>query len=126
MMEKAELSTLLQNAVVMGIKRCINEGVVIGITPKYQQRIKTAQDMKKFYTPKQVCDLWNISYATLWRYENRGIIRGIRQNGSNKVLFEKEEIDGIESPRYRHEESSVTEGFENVTLFNIDPDYMNN
>ena len=60
----APLTDIVANRVLEGIK-------------KQQEERKP-----KLYTPEQVCDILKISKATLWRYENKGIVKACILGGS--------------------------------------------
>lgn len=122
-MKKSELDSLLQTAVSNGIRQCIDEGVVIGVTPRYNKKVKTVRESKKYYTANELCKLWSISPSTLWAYEKRGIIQGIRREGTRKVLFDKKTIDSMDSPRYIHSDSPIDNIPNNEYTFGVDSDF---
>lgn len=126
MMKRSELDSLLKDAVATGIKQCINEGIIIGMTPKYKQKLKSVKDATQYYTIKDLCELWNICPSTVWRYEQRNIITGIRlANNGGKVLFDKSVIDSMTPPRYTHEETQEDLDLKDMIMFDVDSEYLN-
>lgn len=46
-----------------------------------------------YYTPKEVKEMYHMDLSTIWRHEQRGLIRGVKLGG--KKLFPKSEIEKL-------------------------------
>ena len=63
------------------------------IADRVLQRIKDHEDEKKprFYTREQVCDILQVSKATLWRLTKQGVLNSCVVGGS--VLYDEGELN---------------------------------
>ena len=46
-----------------------------------------------YYTPKEVKEMYHMDLSTIWRHEQRGLIKGVKLGG--KKLFAKSEIEKL-------------------------------
>ena len=51
------------------------------------------KEKEVYYTPKEVKEMFHLNLSTIWRHEQRGLIKGVKMGG--KKLFPKSEIDKL-------------------------------
>lgn len=60
---------------------------------------KPSEEEGEWLTREEVCDILHITYTTLWRKENEGVIKKYKMGRRN--LYSKKEVTDIFSSRYR-------------------------
>lgn len=81
---KQELESVVKNAIESNLMSISNE-------------IRKGKSKERLYTINEVCDLINVSRATLYQYMNKGILPWREKNGLRGRRFTKQDVEAMYS-----------------------------
>jgi hypothetical protein len=87
---------------MLGLRRWIKRDNLLFIEAAFGPMRKTAK--KKIYKTSEICDLFDISKATLFRWEKEGLISSVGRDWRNWRLYSSRTVEEIRDIiKRRHE-----------------------